>query len=143
MSQLITSIDIEEQLQADLSAILAADGDTSDVSASPLPPNLGELPAGRLVAIRRIGGERANLVIDTHSVSVDVYAPSWAEAVEESEHVLAVISSLPYRNDVGIQYHAAYPEVLPYELPDTSNPILPRMRMSFQIITKAIVTEVE
>lgn len=143
MMQIVSPIDIEDALRIDLTTLyesLSITGVT--FSAPPVEPTLGELPAtGVIVCFRRVGGTRDDLVVDTHAVSVDVYAGSWADAIDEANRLSGVLSQLPYQSTTHIRYQAVEIATAPYELPDTSNPVMPRVRMLINIITKAAVEE--
>lgn len=141
--QIVAPIDIEDALRIDLTTLY----ETLDIagvtfSAPPVEPTLGELPAtGVVVCFRRVGGTRDDLVVDTHAVSVDVYAATWADAIDEANRLAGVIAQLPYQATTRIRYQAVEIATAPYELPDTSNPVLPRSRMLINFIVKAAVEE--
>lgn len=143
MMQLVSPIDIEDALRIDLTTLYESLSiDDVTFSAPPVEPTLGELPAtGVVVCFRRVGGTRDDLVVDTHAVSVDVYATTWADAIDEANRLAGVIAQLPYQANTRIRYQAVDIATAPYELPDTSNPVMPRIRMLINIITKAAVEE--
>lgn len=139
--QLATPIDIEGQLQRDLTTVYTeAEIEGIRFVAPPIPPELGEVPQQSVIAaITRVGGERTDMVIDLHAISIDVYAPTWSEATSEANRLAAIIEALPYQNDTEIRYEQTEITTLPYALPDPSNPVNPRMRMLATIIVKAAI----
>lgn len=143
MMQIVSPIDIEDALRIDLTTLYENLGLTGvTFSAPPVEPTLGELPAtGVVVCFRRVGGTRDDLVVDTHAVSVDVYAATWGDAIDEANRLAGVIAQIPYQATTSIRYQAVDIQTAPYELPDTSNPVMPRVRMLINIIVKAAVSE--
>lgn len=141
--QVTQVIDIEEALRVDLSAVYEAGGKTGfSFSATPIPPELGEIPLDNvLVCIRRVGGTRNDLVVDTHSVAIDVYTTTWEEGISEADFLAGVISQLPYQSGMSIQYLTCSIATTPYELPDAENPIFPRVRMLVEIEAKASIID--
>jgi hypothetical protein len=139
--QIVAPIDIEDALRIDLTTLyetLEITGVT--FSAPPVEPTLGEIPAtGVIVCFKRVGGARDDLVVDTHAVSVDLYASTWADAIAEGNRLAGVLTQLPYQATTRIRYQAVDLVTAPYALPDTSNPVMPRVRMLADIITKADV----
>lgn len=139
--QIVAPIDIEDALRIDLTTLY----ETLDIagvtfSAPPVEPTLGEIPAtGVIVCFKRVGGARDDLVVDTHAVSVDLYAATWADAISEGNRLAGVLTQLPYQATTRIRYQAVDLVTAPYALPDTSNPVMPRVRMLADIITKADV----
>lgn len=143
MMQVVSPIDIEDALRLDLTTLYSAFGITGVAfSAPPVSPSLGEIPAGEvIVCFKRVGGSRDALVVDTHAVSVDLYADTWADAIAEGDRLAGVLAQLPYQSITAMQYHAVDIATAPYPLPDTSNPVLPRVRMLINVIVKAAITE--
>lgn len=143
MMQIVSPIDIEDALRIDLSALYEALDITGvTFSAPPVEPTLGEIPAtGVLVCFKRVGGARGGLVVDTHAVSVDLYATTWAEATEEANRLAGVMTQLPYQATTALQYHMVELATTPYAAPDTSNPVMPRVRMLINVIVKAAIDE--
>ncbi len=138
--QWIMPVDIEDILRQDLDAIYhAAEITGIRFVAPPLPPELGEIPQETIAEIRRVGGDRTDLVIDRHSISIDVYAETWQTATYEANRLAAIIEALPYQNETQVRYERTEITTLPYALPDTSNPIHPRMRMLVLITVKAAI----
>ena len=141
MMQIVAPIDIEDALRIDLSTLYESIGITGvSFSAPPIEPELGEIPAtGVLVCFKRVGGSRDSLVIDTHAVSIDLYAQSWADAITEGDKLAGALSQLPYQQSTSIQYHSVSIATMPYALPDPSNPVLCRVRMLVDVIVKSDV----
>ena len=141
--QIVSPVDIEDAIRLDLTEMYARAGiDDVSFSAMPVPPSLGELPAaGALVCIRRVGGSRTELVSDVHAVSIDVYAPTWSESIAEANRVAGMACAMPYQEGLSLQYHAAQMTNQPVELPDTSNPTLPRVRVAISFSVKGDIIE--
>lgn len=141
MTQIPVSVDIEDTLRVDLSTIYEALGeDDVRVAAMPVPPELGELPhSGTLICLRRVGGTRESLVVDTHAVSLDVYTQTWGESIAAANRLAGIITMLPHIAGLSVQYNATSITAQPYELPDTSNPVLPRVRLSAEFEVKASI----
>lgn len=143
MMQVVSPVDIEDALRIDLTTLYSALGITGvTFSAPPVSPSLGEIPAaGVIVCFKRVGGSRDALVVDTHAVSVDLYADTWGEAIAEGDRLAGILAQLPYQASTALQYHSVDISTAPYTLPDTSNPVMPRVRMLIDIIAKAAITE--
>jgi hypothetical protein len=141
--QILVPVDIEDALRVDLADLYERLGITGvDFSAMPVPATLGDLPATRtLVTIRRVGGSRTSLVVDTHAVSLDVYAGTWAESIAEANRLAGVLCSLPRVDDLSITYHEVEITNQPVELPDTTDPVLPRVRLSASVSVKSDIIE--
>lgn len=142
--QLAVPVDIEDVLRVDLSALYEQLGlDGVDFAAMPVPASLGDLPANRvLVTLRRTGGNRASLVVDTHYVSLDVYASTWGESIEEANRLAGVCAALPQVDGLSRMYYTVDITTQPVELPDTSNPVLPRARLSISVSVKSDIVMV-
>ena len=137
--QVLSSVDIEDTLRQDLTTLYATlDIEGVSFSAPPVPPTLGELPAtGTQVCLTRVGGGRSSLVVDSHTISIDVYDQDWQSSLDAANLLAGVISQLPFQSGLLMQYHAVSIDTLPYALPDTSNPVFPRVRMLVTIIIKS------
>lgn len=142
--QLASPVDIEDALRVDLSDLYEQLGlDGVDFAAIPVPASLGDLPANRvLVTLRRTGGNRASLVVDTHYVSLDVYASTWGESIEEANRLAGVCAALPQVDGLSHMYYTVDITTQPVELPDTSNPVLPRARLSISVSVKSDIVMV-
>ncbi len=124
MPQVLKSRDVEGALQQDLAAILAA----YDVIAPPLPDDFPDdgLP---LVVVERLGGSRADLVIEEHDVSFDVYSDRWASAVDAANTVVAVMTALADMPEQasGVDWLNVQINTLPYNNPDPRHADIPRV----------------
>ena len=70
-------VDAEDALRRDLASASGA-----DVFAPPVPSDLdARVPCAM---VERDGGVRINEVMDSHNVTVSVWAASWAEAMREA-----------------------------------------------------------
>ncbi len=137
--QLETPVDIE----AALAAYLASHG--LNASAPPLSPNYPDSMPFHLAT--RTGGSIKTRVITEHSVEVDTYAATWAEAQTTAATALAWITHAPAE---GFFYwgEADKCEVytatagLPYNNPDPKHPSTPRVTFSATVTTRALVSEI-
>ena len=113
--------DIETKLYEELTA------KGYHVSAHVIPTTLAKnLPH---VHITRTGGFTADLVVETHQVSFDIYAKNADEAMETACKLTGDIRSLD-------NVHYAEVVTLPYHNPDPRHPTLPRVTFNSQIITR-------
>lgn len=137
--QVLSSVDIEDTLRQDLTTLYASlDIAGVSFSAPPVPPTLGELPAtGTQVCLTRVGGGRSSLVVDSHTISIDVYDSDWQSSLDAANLLAGVISQLPYQSGLLVQYCSVSIDTLPYALPDTSNPVFPRVRMLVTLTVKS------
>lgn len=141
--QVLSSVDIEDTLRQDLATLYASlDIEGVSFSAPPVPPTLGELPAtGTQVCLTRVGGGRSSLVVDSHTISIDVYDRDWQSSLDAANLLAGVISQLPFQSGLLMQYHSVSIDTLPYALPDTSNPVFPRVRMLVTLTAKSDIIE--
>lgn len=136
--QVTVAVDIEEALRVDLSDIYERLGKSAQIVATMLPADLGEIPQGDgLIAIRRVGGSRTDLVSDTMALVIDVYYGTWEASMTEANFLAGIISQLPYQDDTSTQYLRADISTMPYALPDAGNPVFPRVRMLVEMGVKA------
>lgn len=142
--QVTIPVDIEEALRVDLSDLYAELGKTNvDFVATVLPADLGEIPQGRgLIYLKRTGGTRNDIVHDTMALIADVYFDTWNESIAEADFLAGVIAQLPYIDSTSIQYLTTDISTMPYALPDTSNPIFPRVRMLVEVGVKARIESI-
>ena len=141
--QVTAAVDIEEALRVDLSDIYVRLGRSAQIVATALPADLGEIPQGEgLIAIRRVGGTRTDLVNDTMALTIDVYYETWDESMTEANFLAGIISQLPYQSDTSIPYLRTNISTMPYALPDTGNPVFPRVRMLVEVGVKAQIESI-
>ena len=114
--QVVSPIDIEDALRIDLSSVPSG----FRFFAPPIPP---DLKSGD-VLVTRVGGARATGASHEHDVSIDCYADDDALAVELSNAVCGLVSSLPLR-ETSTQYSAATAGI-PYSNPAPRRPDLAR-----------------
>lgn len=125
---MLKTIDIEDGLQAALNA------QGIRACAPPVPPDLGaELP---IVLVTRTGGQQQNIVQDSHTVSVDCYAPTWAEAQAHASALTAAIRALQGARVGGVPCYQANINVLPYNNQDPDHPTVPRVTFSATLLTR-------
>ena len=114
--QVVSPIDIEDALRIDLAALMPG----TRFFAPPIPP---DLKSGD-VLIERVGGARVCPASHEYDVSVDCYASDDASAVELSNAVHGLLTSLPLRETTA-QYSNANAN-LPYSNYDPRAPQLSR-----------------
>ena len=121
--------DVEDMLRADLST------ESCPVAAPPVPPDLGtRLP--RAMA-QRDGGVRMNAVVDSHDVTVSVWAPTQAEAMAEAGRLAGEVARLPWREDESTQCMTADLTPLPFLAPDPAHPTIPRAQFTASVTCRA------
>ncbi len=127
--QRLDPMDVEELLRIDLTT------DECPVSAPPVPPDLGAtLP---WAVVERDGGQRVNPVLDQHSVTVSVWAATWAEAMAAADRVAGMVAALPGRADASTQWRTAELTGLPSDAPDPAHPTIPRVQMTASVTCRA------
>lgn len=128
MSTIRRTIDIEDGLQAALNASGVA------ACAPPVPETLGEvLP---FAVVTRTGGNELSAVQDSHTVSVDCYAATWAKAQALAGRLTALVRSLPGSKMEGVPVYASSIEAVPYGNADPTHPTVPRVTFSASITTR-------
>lgn len=141
MADVISVVDIEEVLVEDLSALASRLGVGIAFSGTPVSPSLGEGQSLPYVALTRVGGSRRSLVVDEFQLTADTYAETWADATEAAGMVAGLVTSLPHV-DVPTQIVDVSIDTLPYELPDSGEPGIPRMRALFSVIVRGDVAAI-
>lgn len=111
-------IDAEGMVQAYLAQL------GFDCSATPLPPDFAErLP---FVYITRTGGQTYHVAADLHMLSFDVYAPTWAQAMDAAGNAVEAVRSMRGLYTGGVQFYV--PNVnMPYNNPDPNHADVPRV----------------
>lgn len=134
MSNLKT-IDIEDALRLDIMTV-AEEGDFPFVvTAPPVPTDLNSLLPCAIV--ERLGGTRSDIVVDSHMVGVDVWANDWAEAQENANTILGLLSGLPFRDDLKHDYLGIDINAFPYNNPDPEHQDVPRVSFTAQVLVRA------
>lgn len=130
-------LDIEDALRVDLSTAASLGGFSISIAAPPVPYDLGtSLP---YAMVERIGGQRDDIVVDTHDVAIDVWADSWADAQLAADKLLGLLCGLPYADDelehdyLGVQVNA-----LPYNNPDPDHQDVPRVSFTAFVTARAV-----
>lgn len=117
-------VDVEEALAADLSATVPA-------FPPPVPADMGaELPCA---LVQRDGGTRAALVIDTHNVTVSVWAADWAAATEAADALAGAVARLPMERGTPVRWLRAEVTALPFPAPDPDRPGLCRVQLAASV----------
>ena len=140
MNELVRPIDIE----AAMAGWLESNGVTA--SAPPLSQDYADrLP---FVLITRTGGSQRSRVLSTHSIDVDVYAATWAEAQSAANRIAGIVAKAEAEDltwgDGGRTLRCpCYTSVsnLPYNNPDPRHPNVPRVTFSATVTTRAFVSE--
>lgn len=126
--QLVGPIDVEDALRSDVAELVpelvGADGAAHGVShlAPPAPDDLEPYT----VCYTRIGGTAQSTASHEHSVSVDAWAPTEAEAVRLADVVCGAVATLPMRAPSSAREYKTADVNLPYVNPDPLRPTLPR-----------------
>lgn len=124
-------VDVEELLRLDLST------ETCPVCAPPVPDDLGAtLP---VAMVERDGGTRMNLVVDSHNVTVSVWAKTWAEAMTAANALAGAIARLPMIEGTTTQWRTADITGLPSNAPDPAHPTVPRVQLTAQVTCRATI----
>ena len=140
MNELVTPIDIE----AAMAGWLESHGVTA--SAPPLSQDYADrLP---FAVVTRTGGSQRTRVLSTHSIDVDVYAGTWAEAQTAANRIAGIVAKaeaedLTWVEDGRTLWCPCYTSManLPYNNPDPRHPNVPRVTFSATVTTRAFVSE--
>lgn len=115
-------MDAEALLCADLAAV------GCPVFAPPVLETLGEaLPCAM---VERTGGARLNPVMDSHHVTLFVWAATWAEATAWANRLAGALARLPDTAGASTQWRTAELTSLPYAAPDPQQPSIPRVQFT-------------
>lgn len=122
-------LDAEDLLRADLNT------DECPVFAPPVPDSLGStLPTAM---VERDGGQRMNLVMDEHAVTVSVWASTWADAMREADRLAGAVARLPMTQGTTTQWRTADVTGLPSAAPDPAHPMIPRAQFTASVTCRA------
>lgn len=122
-------LDAEDLLRADLNT------DECPVFAPPVPDSLGStLPTAM---VKRDGGQRMNLVMDEHAVTVSVWASTWADAMREADRLAGAVARLPMTQGTTTQWRTADMTGLPSAAPDPAHPTIPRAQFTASVTCRA------
>lgn len=133
--QAVIPIDVEHGLSDDLAEIWGHAG-----YAPPIPPGYPDgLPCA---CVTEVGGTDATMVTYEHDVSVDVWAPTWAAAMEEARMLAGILLQLPYRETAsGRQWLTASINTMPYANPDPSDYKTPRVSFTALLTIRGTIIE--
>ena len=135
--RIIAPHDVEDVLQQDLSTLAAASGLSYGISGTPVPSNLGNtLP---YVVIYNVGGFRTSRVVDTHAVSIDVYAKRWDLAMDAACKMAGLVENLEDSTGLSLDYHRTAITALPYNNPDPDHADIPRVSFTADVVLRAAV----
>lgn len=113
--QLVSPVDVEDALRTDLQALLPS------VRCYAPPPT--DVQPGDLM-VRSAGGRPATTVTHEHTVYVDVWAVTDADAMELASVASGLVASLPLRS-LSTEWKTADANT-PYPNPDPDRPTIPR-----------------
>lgn len=132
-----SQIQTQELEPQDAEALLAADltSEACPVFAPPVPETLGEtLPCAM---VERTGGTRTNPVMDSHYVTVHVWAATWADATAQANRLAGAAARLPDTEGTSTQWRTAELTALPYAAPDPEQPSIPRVQLTAALTCRA------
>lgn len=134
--QSVIPIDAEYALSIDI-----AEYWNHPVYPTPLPDNYQDSLPCALVTL--VGGGDTSMVTYQHSVSIDVYAATFAEAIEEAGKVAGIVTDLPYRVPKSKrQWLTAGTDSLPYANPDPSNFKVPRASFTANVTIRGTISSI-
>lgn len=96
---------------------------------TPLPDDFADdLPCA---LVTEVGGHGETMVTDEHDLSIDVYAGTYAEAMDEARKVAAIVASIWHAApSSGRQWLTSGINAMPYANPDPSNFSVPRVSIT-------------
>lgn len=126
---------------ADIEGALAAQ--FANTSAPPLPEDFdGLLP---YALFTRVGGSISERVVNSHSLSIDVYDATWASAQASAAALLEAVTALEGRTIVWIEGATQQSTpiytvdcAIPYNNPDPLHPNVPRVTFTATVTARAI-----
>lgn len=122
-------IDVEDALHVDLST------EACPVFAPPVPEDLEDsLPCAM---VGRDGGVRTGMVMDTHNVTVSVWASTWEAAMREANRLSGAVARLPFEQGMKTQWRASSLTSLPFNAPDAAHPTIPRVQFTASVACRA------
>lgn len=130
MATALEPVDVEDALRADLTT------DALPVYAPPVPSDLER--RAPCAVIERVGGTRINAVLDSHDLTVSVWAGTWARAMAAANALAGALARLESTVGAsGIQWRSARPVSLPANAPDPSHPNIPRVQFTANATCRA------
>ena len=125
-------VDAEDALRRDLASASGA-----DVFAPPVPSDLDARAPCAMV--ERDGGVRINEVMDSHNVTVSVWAGTWAEAMREAGDLAGALARLPSFGGASVQWRTAQLTALPFNATDPAHPDIPRVQFAATATCRATI----
>lgn len=113
MPEVIVFPDVEDLLVTYLSTELAARGDTATVHTV-VPADRPD----RFVLVPRVGGTRANLVVDNATIGIEAWASTDQQAHDLCQLVRGLVHALPGRVVDGVTFYRTGEFAGPTNLPD-------------------------
>ncbi len=119
--QSVIPIDAEQALSEDLSEYWG-----HPIFPPPLPETYQQQLPCALVTV--VGGMDASMVTFEHDVSIDVYADTFAQAMDNARALAGIFADLKFREpSSGRQWLTSGINALPYVNPDPNNYKVPRV----------------
>lgn len=88
------------------------------------------------ILIERTGGNLTDRVINSHAVSFDVWAETWAQATEINSELNSTILSLENKMLDGVPVYAIEIQSMGYNNPSVDYPTLARVSQNYIITTR-------
>lgn len=133
----IAPLDVEDVLQQDLNTMATRCGLSCGISGTPIPQDLGKtLP---YAVIYNVGGLRTSKVVDTHAVSIDVYAKRWDLAMAAANKIAGIVEELENVDGLSQDYLRTAVTALPYNNPDPDHADIPRVSFTADVVLRAAV----
>ena len=105
------------------------------ISGTPIPADLGKtLP---YAVIYSVGGFKTSKVVDTHTVSIDVYDERWDLAMAAASKLSGIVEFLVDTDGLSVDYHSTATTSLPYNNPDPRHSDLPRVTFTADVVLKS------
>jgi len=134
-NRITAPLDVEDVLQRDLNTLATRCGLSCGISGTPVPNNLGNtLP---YAVIYNVGGFRSSKVVDTHAVSIDVYAKRWDLAMTTACKVAGMVEGLVDTDGLSHDYHNTAITALPYNNPDPDHADIPRVSFTADVVLRS------
>lgn len=127
MSTLLIPADAADVVRTALDAVGMAAG------ATPVPPDFtSSLP---FVCIRTTGGRRESVALDSHSMRVDAWGATWAEANATARTAAAVVAGMDGHEVAGTSV-CRVSVGMPYDDPDPDHQTVPRVSFTVSALMR-------
>ena len=130
-TEALEPIDVESALATDL-----RDAGV-EMTSPPVPEDLGaSLP---LAQAMRVGGSRINPYVDSHTVTISVWAGTWASAMGAADRLAGAVARLPQTAGTSVHWRESAITLLPHIAPDPAHPTIPRVQLTAQVTCRATI----